>query len=557
MFVLNKSVNTNIVLTIVLTVVFPVVFGAFLQNTFTGTFISIPIHSTIEATGGIIAIVISMIFYIKYSKEHILTHFNYSTTALLAMGIIDIFHSSVMPGEMFVWLHSTAVFFGGIFFTSVWFKERKVSRQFYFLIPTIFLVFAILFSLLSIYFPDYIPQMINADKTFTTTANTLNIIGGIGFFIASLKFISNYKKTNNLNELLLTGHTMLFGIAGVLFVSSVVWDMQWWLWHILRLSAYVIAFYFLYLEYRDEINEVHKTNYELEIANKKIVKYLDIVDKYVITSTTDLKGTILNASQAFCDISGYSKDELIGKNHNIVRHEDMPKELFKELWTTIKSGKVWYGEVLNKRKDGTSYWVDTKITPQFDHNNTIYGFTSIRHDITDKKYIETLSITDVLTGLYNRRYFNKVIEDELNRAKRDKKHLSFLIMDVDNFKLYNDTYGHQKGDYVLQKIGQVLNERTLRTSDFAFRLGGEEFGIVFSNLDAKRSKEFAQNILYDIENLNIEHSKNSHYNHVTSSAGLVILNSNELTSAEELYISADKLLYKAKEDGRNRVISNK
>ena len=109
----------NILIIIVLTVLMPVLVGKFLNSFFNITFISIPIHSALEVAGGVIAIVISMIFYMKYRKSSVLTHFNWATTALLAMGIIDIFHASVMPGKMFVWLHSIAVFFGGIFFISV------------------------------------------------------------------------------------------------------------------------------------------------------------------------------------------------------------------------------------------------------------------------------------------------------------------------------------------------------------------------------------------------------------------------------------------------------
>ncbi|WP_373073198.1 diguanylate cyclase domain-containing protein [Sulfurimonas sp.] len=544
----------NIVLVIIITLITPIILGTVLNSIVSERFISIPLHSVIETSGGIIAIVISMIFYVKSSKEHILNHFNFSTTALLAMGIIDIFHASVMPGKMFVWLHSTAVFFGGLFFISVWLKNVQVSRKVYISIPVLFIVFPIIFSLLSIYFHELIPPMLNDDNSFTTAANFLNIIGGIGFFIASVKFISNYMKTNNLDELLFAGHTMLFGIAGVLFLSSVVWDAQWWLWHILRLLAYIIAFYFLYKEYKDEIEIVEKTNVELEIANDKIVEYLDIVDKNVITSTTDTKGVIIKASQAFCDISGYSKDELIGKHHNIVRHPDMPKELYKELWSYIKNGKQWSGEILNRRKNGSSYWVETTITPQYDKNNNLISFTSIRHDITDKKNIEILSITDELTNLYNRRFFNKTIEKEINRARRDGKFLSFMILDVDHFKLYNDTYGHIYGDTVLKKIGEVLSTNTKRTSDYAFRLGGEEFGIIFSGVNKECSFEFAKKIIKEIEELKIPHEKNSASKYVTASAGLIVKKDESLKDSDNIYASADQLLYEAKESGRNKVI---
>jgi len=551
----KEKMKTNIALTIALTIIMPIVLGKFLNSYFPVTFKSIPLHSAIEVSGGVIAIVISMIFYVKYSNKIVLTHFNYATTALLAMGIIDIFHASVMPGKMFVWLHSTAVFFGGIFFMSVWLKEINVTKKVYTSIPIIFIAFSVVFSSFSIYFSDLIPEMLDQDKTFTTTANLLNIIGGFGFFIASIKFVRNYLRTQSIDEILLAGHTMLFGVAGVLFVSSVVWDLQWWLWHILRLLAYLIAFYFLYTEYRDEIKKVERVNEKLEIANKKIVTFLDIVDKNVITSTTDLSGRISSASQAFCDISGYSKKELLGKNHNIVRHSDMPSEIYKDLWETIKSGKVWNGELLNKRKDGTSYWVDTTITPQYDSAGKLYSFTAIRQDITDKKTIEILSITDSLTKLYNRRHFNVTFENEISRIKRDGKYLSFLMMDIDHFKLYNDTYGHQKGDHVLEKVGEVLNIHTKRASDFAFRLGGEEFGILFSGLNESDALHFAQTVIKSIEDLKIEHCKNSASKYVTASAGLIVSKSEMLRNSKEIYLLTDDLLYKAKQEGRNRVIT--
>ena len=534
----------------------PILLGQYLNSNFPVKFISVPIHSVLETSGGIIAIFISMIFYLKYSKNHTMTHFNWSTTALLAMGIIDIFHAAVMPGKMFVWLHSTAVFFGGIFFMSVWIREKAVSKIVYKYIPIFFIVFPIVFSLFSIVFEEMVPSMINQDKSFSDVANLLNIVGGIGFFIASIKFIISYLKTQNIEEILFAGHTMLFGIAGVLFVSSVVWDMQWWLWHVLRLFAYIIAFYFLYIEYKQEIRLVEDTNIKLENANQKIQMYLDIVDKNVITSTTDLKGKITEVSQAFCDISGYSKEELIGQNHRIVKHEDMDNDIYKELWTTLGSAKVWKGEIKNKRKNGTEYWVDTSITPQLNSDGLVYCYTAVRHNITDKKTVEILSITDVLTGLYNRRYFETTIVKEISRAKRDGKYFSFLIMDIDYFKQYNDTYGHQEGDNVLQRVGNILNDMTKRTSDFAFRLGGEEFGIIFSGLNNSRSLEFAEQVRESIENLHIIHEKNNASKYVSVSIGLSVDKNQNIGSGQEIYSIADKLLYKAKNNGRNRVEKN-
>ncbi len=121
--------------------------------------------------------------------------------------------------------------------------------------------------------------------------------------------------------------------------------------------------------------------------NQELTRRLEQFDKNIIASNTDAKGIITYASQAFAKISGYSLDELIGKPQNIVRHEDTPPELFKELWQTIQSGSIWHGEIQNRAKDGSTYWVDTTITPMLDAQDKIIGYSSIRRDITHEKQV--------------------------------------------------------------------------------------------------------------------------------------------------------------------------
>ncbi len=120
-------------------------------------------------------------------------------------------------------------------------------------------------------------------------------------------------------------------------------------------------------------------------AETKITILDEIIDKNIIMSTTDIKGIILNVSSAFVNISGYTKEELMGQPHNLVRHPDMPSEAFSQLWETILAGNIWKGEVKNLKKDGAIYWVYAIISPNFDINTNIIGFTSIRQDITTKK----------------------------------------------------------------------------------------------------------------------------------------------------------------------------
>ncbi len=294
-------------------------------------------------------------------------------------------------------------------------------------------------------------------------------------------------------------------------------------------------------------------NRSINELNQQMTKYINIVDENILTSTTDLSGKITSASEAFCKISGYTKEELLGKPHNIIRHEDMNSEVFDELWKTISNGKTWKGEIKNKKKDGGYYWVDATISPNFDKKNRIIGYTSIRQDITNKKIVEYLSITDELTTLYNKRYFNEIFEKEINRIKRDEKRIGFMIFDVDHFKQYNDTYGHQKGDEVLRAIGRSLKKVSKRSTDTTCRIGGEEFAVIFHPHFKESAVEFAEIIKESIENLKIEHKYNSASKYITVSIGLYTAIHDNIKSSKEIYKLTDDALYKAKKEGRNRI----
>lgn len=108
-----------------------------------------------------------------------------------------------------------------------------------------------------------------------------------------------------------------------------------------------------------------------------------------IVSETDLDGIITFANRSFCEISGYSVDELVGKPHNIIRHPDMPKIVFEKLWKTILSGTIWHGLVKNLRKDGKYYWVDTEVSPIYDNNGKLKGYMAARKPASRKNIDET------------------------------------------------------------------------------------------------------------------------------------------------------------------------
>ena len=285
-------------------------------------------------------------------------------------------------------------------------------------------------------------------------------------------------------------------------------------------------------------------------------KLLDLTEKHVIISQTDLTGKITYVSQAFADISGYTKSELMGQNHRILKHPDMPQKTLEALWRTISSGEIWEGEVLNATKDGGFYWVESHITPIKNHKGKIVKYQSVRHDITNKKYIEKISITDALTSLYNRRHFDTMLHKEISHAKRTANRLIFAMLDVDNFKKYNDTYGHQMGDTVLVKLSQALLKSFQRSHDLVFRLGGEEFGILFSLNEGDDIFTLVDKARQNIQDLNIEHKENE-AQVVTASFGVIEIESSLTKLVKDemdiAYKEADKALYKAKASGRNRV----
>ncbi|MGB0696023.1 MAG: sensor domain-containing diguanylate cyclase [Rhodospirillaceae bacterium] len=283
----------------------------------------------------------------------------------------------------------------------------------------------------------------------------------------------------------------------------------------------------------------------LEAEHADNLSYVDLIDRHVITSKTDVDGKITYASTAFAQISGFRKDELIGRNHRVVRHPDMPDSLYQDLWGTISSGESWEGEIKNKKKDGTHYWVRAFISPQCE-NGEIVGYTAVRKDITDQKRVEELSTTDALTGLSNRLKLDHLLEVECQRMDRYGRPVSVIILDLDHFKSVNDTYGHLTGDQVLIEIAEVLQSNS-RDTDHVGRWGGEEFVVICPETDGSGAQALAEKI-----RKRVEKTKFSVVGHKTASFGVAARLTKE--NPERMMGRADVALYAAKENGRNQVV---
>ncbi|WP_028862837.1 sensor domain-containing diguanylate cyclase [Psychromonas aquimarina] len=287
---------------------------------------------------------------------------------------------------------------------------------------------------------------------------------------------------------------------------------------------------------------------QLAKAYKVIRDDAAIIDKNVMIARTDKHGAIQNISTWFSKVTGYQRDEVIGKNHNILRHPDTTLETYSSLWQTILEGNTWEGQLKDLNKSGEEIWLNTVITPEFKDNNSISGFTAISQDITAQKEIEKMSVTDSLTGLYNRHKLELLLSAEISRFKRYQTPFSLLLFDVDYFKKINDCHGHLVGDETLIALAKLLQENA-RVTDWVVRWGGEEFLIVAAGTDIENTWFFAEKLRTTIAAHNF-----SVIGKATASCGIAQYKEGE--SAEELLSRVDSALYQAKQTGRNKVVKS-
>lgn len=167
--------------------------------------------------------------------------------------------------------------------------------------------------------------------------------------------------------------------------------------------------------------------------------------------------------------------------------------------------------------------------------------------------LKLLSSLDDLTGIANRRIFDEMLGKEWRRSLRDGKFLSLILLDIDYFKLYNDNYGHQAGDDCLKQVAKVLRDMVRRPGDLAARYGGEEFVIILSDTDSENAVKYADKIRAAVESLTLSHEYSNVSNYVTCSIGVATMIPGSNLLDKDLIEAADKALYQAKHEGRNRI----
>lgn len=295
----------------------------------------------------------------------------------------------------------------------------------------------------------------------------------------------------------------------------------------------------------DRTADLLAANAELHILSVAVEQSPSVI---VITNP---QAEIEYANAAFTHSTGYTFEEIKGRNLRLLQSGQTPPETFKEMWDALTAGKTWRGELINRRKDGEIYWEYTVVAPIYDAEGNVIHYVAVKEDITARKVAETkleqLAVTDPLTSLLNRRGFFLEAEKVYARSLHPPYTLAALMMDIDHFKTVNDLYGHQVGDVILQEIASRIRNN-LRPTDLLARYGGEEFVALLPRTSPDTLIQIAQRLNVAVGEHPITY--NGINISVTISIGASVLKAGS-RSLDELLSQADQAMYRAKHNRRN------
>ncbi|MCM3744854.1 EAL domain-containing protein [Sporosarcina luteola] len=313
-------------------------------------------------------------------------------------------------------------------------------------------------------------------------------------------------------------------------------------------------------DYYDKMRKITGENNQQEVE-KILADIAFALDQSVIIAMTDRTGKITYVNELFTNISKYEAEELIGATHSIVNSGYHSKEFFKNMWSTIGSGKIWHGEICNRAKDGSFYWVDTKIVPFLNERGIPNRYISIRYNITKRKLMEEkirkdaenyrkiveenrdLAYNDQLTSLLNRNSFGKELRAVIN--EKFGWRLGVVYLNIDRLRNVNDSFGQETGDYVLSIVAKRL-KKVLCSDDIIGRISGDEFAFTLTEAsNEEKAKQLMEKIKACLES---PISINDETCTISTSSGIALFPKHAKT-ASELIMKAEKALHYVKERG--------
>jgi diguanylate cyclase (GGDEF)-like protein/PAS domain S-box-containing protein len=268
---------------------------------------------------------------------------------------------------------------------------------------------------------------------------------------------------------------------------------------------------------------------------------------------TDRQNNIISVNRAFTRLTGYEREEALGKNPRILNSGRQDAAFYRSMWESIIENGFWRGDIWDRRKDGSCYPKFLSITAIRDDGGEIVKFSAVFYDVSERKemelQLENLAHYDSLTGLPNRMLLHDRLEQAIATAERQRQHFALLFIDLDGFKPVNDEHGHGVGDAVLKLVGERLN-MVIRGMDTAARLGGDEFVVILTDIHNRENTErVAEKIIGELSEPYQVAGKTLS---ISASIGASLYPSDQKV-AMDLLRTADEAMYQAKRDGKRRV----
>jgi diguanylate cyclase (GGDEF)-like protein/PAS domain S-box-containing protein len=300
-----------------------------------------------------------------------------------------------------------------------------------------------------------------------------------------------------------------------------------------------------YLAVKEDISERRQVEEQRRLA---LSVFQSSHDGIVIT---DADNIILDVNDAFCDLTGYSREESIGRPINLLNSGHHDPDFFRRLYETVMQQGYWQGEIWNRTKAGAISVVLMTISAVHDDSGRLSHYVGVFTDITRKKeseqQLERLAYYDALTGLPNRSLFRDRLQQAIAKSERDKRSLALLFIDLDHFKEVNDSFGHVVGDQLLVEAAKRISS-CLRSTDTVARLGGDEFTVILCGVDGRAAVEHVVGEV--LTGLAAPYDLGGVIAHVSASIG-IILCPDDAKTPEALIGAADLAMYEAKARGRN------
>jgi diguanylate cyclase (GGDEF)-like protein/PAS domain S-box-containing protein len=290
-------------------------------------------------------------------------------------------------------------------------------------------------------------------------------------------------------------------------------------------------------------------NYLFYIEEKNILqRYYNIIDEFVLTLITDTEDIVLYVSAAFTKRTDFDEIHILGCSFTELLIQNSEEKLWEDIKFTLTEQSIWKGKIRIKTKNHF-FWADTVIQKIYDNKNNLIGYQYIMNDITDKLILQEIAIRDPLTNLYNRLKILELIQYEIEKAQRYNHVFSLLMIDIDDFKHINDTFGHNFGDEVLKEFSKCLKQ-SVRKIDIVSRWGGEEFLILLPETKKEQALKVANRIKENLSKVYVD------YNNIvvsmnTASFGLTEYHRED--NSNLLIEKVDKALYISKNNGKNKI----